>query len=293
MKFIRASLPTTIEMEDDLKASDTFVMADPTQIHQIFMNLYTNAGHAMKGKGCMSVCLDEITIANESMLQYKELKQGNYVRLTVSDTGHGISKELIDRIFDPFFTTKERGEGTGMGLSVVHGIVKDMGGAISVQSEPDKGTTFYVYLPKYEGEVADLSCPQYIPKKGNARILFVDDEKSIVVVISKMLERMGYEVVTTTSGLEALELFESSPETFDLVITDMSMPKITGIELSSRLNEIRPDIPVVLITGFSAGITKETIKKANIREMVMKPIISGVLAEAIEKALKPDSKQET
>ncbi len=288
LKFLRASLPTTIEVRSDLGVSDSTVMADPTQIHQILMNLCTNAAHAMQEKGgVLDVRMEEVMLEEEKLLQFKDLKHGKYIRLTVGDTGHGIPKEIIDRIFDPFFTTKERSEGTGMGLATVHGIVKDMGGTISVYSELGKGTTFDILFPKHEGEAADLTSPRYILKKGKGRILFVDDEKGIVVSGRQILERLGYEVVATTSSLEALKLFESGSDTLNLVLTDMTMPAMTGLELSKKLTEIRPDIPIVLCTGFSTGITTETIRDAGIREMIKKPMIASELAEAVEKALKP------
>ncbi len=286
LKFLKASLPSTIEVSSDLNVSNSTVMADPTQIHQILMNLCTNASHAMKEKGgVLDLRLKEVDMEDESLHQFKELKRGKYIQLTVADTGDGISKDCIDRIFDPFFTTKEREEGTGMGLSVVHGIVKEMGGAISVYSEPDKGATFQVLFPKYEGEATEVVSPRYRLPRGKGRILFVDDEESIILYGRQILEHIGYQVTTATSSLEALEMFKSHPEEFDLVLTDMTMPKMTGLELSKQLKEIRPNVPIVLSTGFSAGITAEAIRDSGICEMVMKPMIAGELAESVSKAL--------
>jgi PAS domain S-box-containing protein len=288
LKFLRASLPTTIEFRHDLAVSGSQVMADPVQIHQIFMNLCTNAAYAMKEKGgVLDIRLAAVELDDQAELDYKGLKRGRYLRLSVTDTGSGIPKEIINRIFDPFFTTKERGEGTGMGLSVVHGIVKDMGGAISVYSDPGIGTTFNILLPRYEGEAVEAPAPSALVKAGRGRILFVDDEEGVIVSGRGILEQLGYEITSTTNPKEALELFISNPYAFDLVLTDMTMPRMTGLELSERLLKIRPDIPIVLCTGFSLGISPERIRDAGIREMVMKPMVASELSEAVYKALNP------
>jgi CheY-like chemotaxis protein len=239
--------------------------------------------------GVLDVELDEIKPDKEKTHQYKDLQQETFVRLTVKDTGHGIPQNIIDRIFEPFFTTKERGEGTGMGLSVVHGIIKDMGGDISVSSVVGKGTTFQVLLPKFEEQDVDSTSPPATVKKGKGRILFVDDEEAIVDVTGRKLQNFGYEVVTTTSSLEALEIFKTRAHTFDLVVTDMTMPGMTGLELSKQLLKINPDLPIVLCTGFSEEITPEKIKKTGIREMVMKPVVRDELARAIGNALKSET----
>ena len=288
MKFLRASLPVTIAISQDFPVSDSMIIADPTQIHQVIMNLCTNAAHAMKEKGGrLDVRLAEVELDDTAELDYKGLKRGRYLRLSVTDTGSGIPKEVIKRIFDPFFTTKERGEGTGMGLSVVHGIVKDMGGAISVYSDPGIGTTFNILFPLYKGETVETSALNTLMKTGSGRILFVDDEEGVIVSGRGILEQLGYAITATTSPMEALDLFTSDPGAFDLVLTDLTMPRMTGLELSERLLEIRPHIPIVLCTGFSLGISPERIRDAGIREMVMKPMVASELSEAVYKALNP------
>ena len=284
IKFLRATLPATIEIRFDIKSLDSIVIADATQIHQIVMNLCTNSAQAMeKAGGVLSIRLDKVLLEDEFDLQYRELKPGKYVKLTVSDTGHGIPKAFLERIFEPFFTTKQRSEGTGMGLSVVHGIVKDMGGTISVVSEPENGATFLVLLPEHEGEVTELFPPSYAPEKGRGKILFVDDEEGFIISGREILEQFGYKVVTATSGYEALDLFESNPAEFDLVITDMVMPKMTGLELAERLKEILPDISIILCTGF--GVNVDTKISAYVCDIVMKPVLASELADAIQGVL--------
>ncbi|MDQ5987408.1 MAG: Sensor histidine kinase RcsC [Syntrophus sp. SKADARSKE-3] len=289
LKFLRASLPVTIDISQDLFLSDSNIIADPVHIHRIVMNICTNAAYAMREKGGMlDIRLAEVELDDEIELNSKGLKRGRYLQLSIADTGSGIPKEIIHRIFDPFFTTKERGKGTGMGLSVVHGIVKDLGGAISVYSEPSKGTTFHVLFPKYEGNSNVPDSPSIVTRSGSGKILFVDDEEAIIDSGSRILEQIGYEVVVTTSPIEALEIFRTRPDKFDLVLTDMTMPKMTGLELSEQLLKIRPDIPIVLCTGFSLGISAERIKNTGIKGLIMKPMIASELANAVNSALKPN-----
>lgn len=214
-----------------------------------------------------------------------DLDPGPYIRLNVSDAGHGMERKVIDRIFEPYFTTKEKGEGTGMGLAVVHGIVKSHGGAISVYSETGRGTTFHVYLPRIEREVkAEPEEIMPLPT-GKEQILFVDDEPAIVDIGKGILESLGYTVVTRTSPIEALEAFKAQPDKFDLVITDMTMPKMTGDKLAKELMAIRPDIPIILCTGFSELINEEKAKAMGIRRLVMKPIVQREMANAVRKVL--------
>ena len=240
------------------------------------MNLCTNAAHAMRERqGELKVSLVPVNIEpSDDLIIHHDLSPGKYLRLTVSDTGAGIDNEIIDRIFDPFFTTKKPGEGTGLGLSVVHGIVKSYGGTITVQSEVGKGTEFNVYLPLLteveDKQEAKVEAP--IPG-GKERILFVDDEAALVQLATSTLSGLGYEVIGRTSSLEALELFRARPDRFDLVITDMTMPNMTGSELAQQLMRIRPDIPVILCTGFSEAITQEKARALGVREFIMKPII--------------------
>jgi len=225
------------------------VMVDPTQIHQILMNLCTNAAHAMQERGgCLSIELNTIELNSGIVSEKNSLESGNYVQLCVSDTGHGMPSKVIDRIFDPYFTTKERGEGTGMGLSVVHGIVESYNGAISVQSEPGKGSTFKILLPVVERCAEPERVKVFDIPKGTEHILFVDDEQVLVEISRTQLEGIGYNVSTMTSSLEALELFKTNPGRFDLVITDMTMPKMTGDELAWEIKRIAPDMPILLCT---------------------------------------------
>jgi len=285
IKLLRASLPTTIKIRQNIQ-TDSLVMSDPTQIHQILMNLCTNAGHAMKRKGgVLEVELDNLELDSELVSIYPDLEPGPYVRLTVSDTGHGMTPEVINRIFDPFYTTKEKGEGTGMGLSVVHGIVKSYGGTINVHSEPGKGSTFKIFLPAIERRIeADARIEKPIPK-GKEHILFIDDEQPLVDIGKQLLESLGYEVTTRISSVEALELFKSRSDTYDLIITDMTMPNMTGDELAKKLIAIRSDIPIILCTGFSVKITEEKAKRLGIRALVSKPILKRDIAETIRRAL--------
>jgi nitrogen-specific signal transduction histidine kinase len=260
LKLLRASIPATIEIRQTIK-SDAVVLADSTQIHQVLMNLCTNAHHAMRETGgLLEVSLTNVELESSLTERGLSVTPGTYLCLKVSDSGHGMSPEVIGRIFDPFFTTKQRDEGTGMGLSVVHGIANSHGGAITVQSQLGKGATFKIYLPVIGREIkASGKAKEQIPH-GRENILFIDDEVSLVDIGQQVLERLGYKVVTRTSSVEALELFQAKPDTFDLVITDMTMPNMTGAKLAREMMSIRPDIPVILCTGYSQQITKKRAK---------------------------------
>ena len=284
IKLLRASLPTTIEIRFDLREGSDAVMADPTQIHQVLMNLCTNAGHAMReAGGILQVSLSDIDVDSDFAVKHADLEPGPYLKLTVSDTGHGISSEVKDRIFDPFFTTKDRTEGTGMGLSVVHGIISGYGGAVTVDSESGKGTIFNVFLPRTRSKVLKKSELTIQLPTGNERILVVDDEKSMVDTLKKILERLGYQVVERTSSIEALEAFRSGPDNFDLVITDMTMPNLTGDKLAQKLLAIRSDIPIILCTGFSERISKEKATEIGIKDFLMKPVAMSEMATTIRR----------
>ena len=288
LKLLRPSLPTTIEIRQEIADTPDTVLADPTQIHQVLMNLCTNAAHAMMDKGgVLDIILDSVVIGEKSAAQHVELNPGRYQRLTVSDTGLGMDKETLIRIFDPFFTTKEKGKGTGMGMSVVHGIVKSHGGTITVYSELGIGSTFHVYLPILEpgADIQQSAAEPGTLPAGMERILFVDDEEPLVELAREMLESLGYKVTSRTSSIEAMELFKHDPHRFDLIITDLTMPHLTGIELSNEIIKIRPDIPIILCTGFSATITPEKAKAAGIREFVMKPLLIEQIAKTIRVAL--------
>jgi CheY-like chemotaxis protein len=285
LKLLRSSLPTTIEVRRDIR-SDALAMADPTQIHQILMNLCTNADHAMREKGgVLEVKLEDVELDADFTAAHPNIKPGAYINLTVSDTGHGIPPGVLERIFDPFFTTKEIGEGTGMGLSVVHGIVGSYGGAITAYSEPGQGSTFKVYLPIIERRKEPEIRTEESISTGSERILFVDDESVLVDMGKQILESLGYDVITRTSSIEALELFKAQPDRFELVITDMTMPNMTGDDLAQELMHIKPNIPIILCTGFSATIDEQKARAMGIRAFVLKPIVKREIAATIRKVL--------
>ncbi|MDA8135218.1 MAG: cache domain-containing protein [Desulfobacteraceae bacterium] len=287
LKLLRSSMPATIDIKQNIQTDCSPVKADPTQIHQIIMNLSANAYHAMeKTGGELNVSLKEIEIGRHDRPN-PELEPGSYVCLTVSDQGVGMDKNLIQKIFDPFFTTKEKGKGTGMGLSVVHGIVKNMKGAIQVSSEPGKGTTFTVYFPSENISFTEQQHyqEQEPARGGNESILLVDDENYIIEMERAMLERMGYTVSSWSSSGEALEAFRANPDQFDLVITDMAMPKLSGHQLAADLIKIRPDIPVLLLTGFSEMMSEEQAALCGIKGFLLKPVIMRDLARKVRELL--------
>ena len=292
MKLIRSSIPTTIEIQQDVEPDCSAVVADPTQIHQIIMNLATNAYHAMEDSGGkLSVGLKQIRLEfNPSFLP--ELVPGEYALLCVSDTGIGIKKDIMDRIFNPYFTTKETGKGTGLGLSVVLGIVRTCKGDIRVYSEPGKGTTIKVYLPVINVIPNEASSTREEPLKcGTERILLIDDEAPVVQMEQQMLERLGYKVIVYTSSLDALGAFKAEPHAFDLIITDMTMPHMTGVQIADKIKKIRSDIPIILCTGFSHHIDKAKSFAMGIQGFVMKPVVMREMADVIRKLLDNPEKE--
>ena len=285
LKMLRSVIPTTIEIRQDL-ADSGLVMSNSTQINQIIMNLSTNAAHAMDEEGgVLEVSLKRVDLDQETA-DGLDVTSGTYLKLTVSDTGHGMPPEVMERIFEPYFTTKDLGSGTGLGLSVVHGIVKSHGGAIICRSVPKEGTTFEVYLPEIESEKKEAGPSEKEPiPTGTERILFIDDEAALAGLAEKMLSKMGYTVVIKSSSSEALELFQKDADKYDLVITDMTMPGMTGDRLAKKFIEIRHDIPVILCSGYSEHISEDKAKKMGIREFVMKPLEMNELARTIRKVL--------
>lgn len=282
LKLIRSTIPATIEIKQNLQTRCGAVKADPTQIHQIIMNLTTNAYHAMaENGGELKVTLEEIQL-DEHHLISPDMTPGEYVCLTVADTGMGMDKEIMGRIFEPFFTTKGKGKGTGMGLSVVHGIVKAMKGAVKVHSEPGKGTKFHVYFPVVgpASEKKERKSKETLPG-GCEKILLVDDEEAIIVMEKQILERLGYHVTSCAGSTEALETFKFHPDQFDLVLTDMAMPHMQGDKLAQELFRIRPDIPILLCTGFSETMTEDRIKSLGIKGLVLKPVMMKDIAQKI------------
>ncbi len=288
LKFLRASLPVTIQINQDFPAHPCMVMADASQMHQMLMNLCTNAAHAMKENGgVLEVSAKPVQMEKDdtNMPEYKQLKPGRYLRINVSDTGCGIAEELVHRIFDPFFTTKQRGEGTGMGLSVVHGIVNDMGGGISAYSFPGKGSSFHVFLPLLEHKGMPSEAMTPVLQTGSGTILLVDDEEAIIDSGRGILEHLGYTVVSTTRPIEALEMFKANPDRFDLVVTDQTMPGMTGLELAEQLHKVSPDKPVVLCTGYGMDLTPQKLTLSGICSMILKPVSTSELAETVHEAL--------
>jgi len=289
LKLLRASIPSTIQIQQQIHTEfdSDLTMADSTQLHQVLMNLGTNAAHAMRAKGgILSVSLSTIETDAAMRTLYPDMPHGTCLRLTVSDTGHGMDNATKMRMFDPYFTTKTFGEGTGMGLAVVEGIVKSHGGAIHVYSELDKGTTFHIFLPRIAPERSQESIEQpEVSHGGNERILFVDDEAILVEMGKDLFESLGYHVTATTSSSEALQLFKESPQSFDLIITDMTMPIITGKELAEQAISIRAGIPVILCTGFSDSIDEKVAEELGISAFVMKPYSVNALDALVRKIL--------
>jgi PAS domain S-box-containing protein len=286
MKLLRSLLPTTIEIRQEIESKPNIVLSNSIHVHQVLMNLCTNAAYAMRDKGgILQVCIDHIQLPARENSMIVDLQPGSYIRMIVRDTGHGIDPGIIDRIFDPFFTTKKLNEGTGLGLSVVYGIVKSHGGTIAVHSEPGKGSTFSVYFPRIEVEIEHKSEKQPPIAKGTERVLFVDDEPVLADIGKEGLSALGYEVTVRTSSIEALHAFRAQPHKFDLVITDMTMPNMTGIELADEILKVRSDIPIILCTGYSEMIDEEKSKKFGIRAFLMKPVSLEEIARTIRKVL--------
>ena len=281
LKLLRASIPANIEIRQNLKPRCGLVWADPTQISQIMMNLGSNAYHAMEEQGgVLEIGLEPVRLEADVALP-----DGPYVRLTVSDTGHGMDQQTLGRIFDPFFTTKPVGEGTGLGLSAIHGIIKSLGGAIKVSSAPGRGSTFLIHLPSYQSATPAEALPAEAGLRGTEHILLVDDEADIVRIGQEYLQRLGYRVTTWTSGAKAWEDFRAHPETYDLLITDLTMPKMNGIELAEAALHQRPDIPVILTTGFSETSILDRAKELGIRRCLMKPLVLRQLGWAVRREL--------
>jgi len=286
-KFLRASIPTTIDIRCAIDDGAGAVLANSVELHQILMNLCTNAVHAIGERaGMLEIEVQGMNLEPENRDGFPDLDLGHYVRLSVKDTGQGIPSDIQERIFDPYFTTKEKGVGTGLGLAVVHGIVKKSNGTIRVESVTGKGSAFHVYLPQVDLSASKQADYPAMPSGGSERILFVDDEKMLVDVGEQILRRLGYDVVSRTSPLEALELFKARPKDFDLVISDQTMPGLTGDALASELMKLNPEIPVIICTGYSQLIDRRRAREKGIRALVMKPILISEIADAIRRVLK-------
>ncbi len=287
VKMLKATLPASILIDTDIKTNGV-VLGDANQLHQVVMNLCTNAYQAMKAsEGCLGIELTEENL-DHSISRNKDLLPGPYLKLSVYDTGVGMDKETIQRIFEPYFTSKESGEGTGLGLSVVYGIVEAHKGTMVVQSEIGKGSSFSVYLPRIKKSQAGRQ-PDHsdaVVAQGHQKVLYIDDEPDLANMIEFMLRRTGYRVTTRTSALEALELFKKNPGRFDLVITDLNMPNLSGDRLAKRMIEIRPDLPIILCTGFSDRLTQQDLTAAGIRAVALKPLLRADLVKVIQDALR-------
>jgi len=276
VKLISKTLPKSINIKYQISPACKMVRADPTQLYQIIMNLMINAFHAMESSGgTLTITLDNVINGGS-----------DHVQISVSDTGTGMDELTIERIFNPYFTTKPKDKGTGLGLSVVHGIVTLYKGKISVKSTLGEGSTFYVVLPAIEDQ--DQKSPYVetsINYNGSERVLFVDDEEMIIKPLTKMLQKIGYRVSSFTNSLEALEAFKKAPDIFDVVITDLSIPGMSGLQLSAAILKIRPQMPIILCTGFSYNLTDEKVKELGIRALLMKPVIKSELLRMIRQVL--------
>jgi signal transduction histidine kinase/ActR/RegA family two-component response regulator len=291
VELLRASLPATVAIEATLRAGDAAVMADPTELQQVVMNLCTNGAHAMEHHGTLHVGLDTVEREEALALSHGSLPAGRYVRLSVKDTGSGIDAATLERILEPFFTTKPVGQGTGLGLSTVHGIVTQHGGALSVASRPGEGSTFQAYFPQagerageVAGEQPDARTPT-VPRGRGETILIVDDDAPLVPLAEEMLAALGYEAVGFDQSATALEAFRADPGRFDLVLTDDIMPEMTGTELADALHEIRPSLPVILMTAGGRPIPSHRLQAAGIREVLRKPLLSAAIAELLARHL--------
>ncbi|WP_028584228.1 ATP-binding response regulator [Desulfogranum mediterraneum] len=291
LKLLRASIPATVKFSLDIKDVSSVVYADPTQIHQLIVNLCTNAAQAMQESGgILGISSTAVEVAqDDGQVAGLALTPGRYLRLEVSDTGYGMDRPTLERIFEPYFTTRKNGKGTGLGLAIVHGIVKSHGGHITVHSEPGEGTTFQVYLPRVCSEDIEAAAPGSEKKKalpqGNERLLVVDDEKLVAELYKETLQELGYTVTAMSDSKKALAAYQSSPDDFDLVLTDQTMPDLTGAELAAEIVNIRPGTPVILCSGYSGKDSENRVKELGISSFLVKPVSSKVLATTIRKIL--------
>jgi CheY-like chemotaxis protein len=286
LNLLKASFPPGIVIKQNLDPRIGTVMADPTHIHQIVMNLCTNANHAMMDSGgTLEVKLDAAKVDQRHSEKTRNLKKGDYIRLTISDTGYGMDLKTKERIFEPFFTRKEVGSGSGLGLSVVHGIINNYGGAIEVESALGKGTTFKIYLPKYGSDPMGLDKSDKKPLKGDEHILFVDDEPEITFLGKKMLENLGYKVSIKSDSLAALDDFMLDPEKYALLVTDQNMPGIPGTDLARKMKQVSPGLKVIIITGFADNLSEEVLTKCGVAEVILKPMIMDDFSKMIRSVL--------
>ncbi|MBN2233032.1 MAG: PAS domain S-box protein [Deltaproteobacteria bacterium] len=286
LRFIRASAPRTITITQDIATDGSVIMADPGRLHQLTMNLCTNAVQAMEEiGGTLRVSLENVFLDRGQLAEYPGIAPGNFIRLTVGDTGTGIDREHLHRIFDPYFTTKGTGQGTGLGLAVVQGIVRSSGGFVSVDSTPGKGSTFTVMLPAHRGKEREIAAEPAPPATGNEMVLLVDDEKPVAEVAEQILVRLGYRVTATTSSREALALFHRRPEDFDVVITDLTMPGMTGIQLAEEILATAPGMPIILCTGYNSRMDEAQARSAGFGTLLIKPVETRTYADTLRQVL--------
>ncbi len=284
VKLVRSAIPASVDIITDINADSGTVLADTTQISQVMLNLCTNSYHSMpEGKGHIYISCANIYADLHFLKTHPGLSEGWHFVIDVTDDGSGISRDVQERMFEPFFTTKPRGKGTGLGLSIIHGIVKKHGGSINVYSEPGRGTTFKIYLPLASDREAAKPVVESLPGMTAKRIMLVDDEEMIARTSAQLLKILGYDVEFFTSSTEALNSFTSDISAFDIVITDMTMPEMDGLDLAAKIMSLRPDIPVILCTGFNENLTRETIKDSGIRELVMKPFTTSELVAVLNR----------
>jgi nitrogen-specific signal transduction histidine kinase/CheY-like chemotaxis protein len=284
--LLRASIPSTIEIDTSFAADAPTVLADPSQIHQVIMNLGTNAWHAMKDRtGRLQLKLEKFVV-DEAFAAQSGLRIGVYARVSVGDTGCGMDQATLQRIFEPFFTTKPLGEGTGLGLSVVHGIMQSHDGKVTVYSHPGEGTVFHLYFPAHGGEAMPIEVNDALLPRGHGeRILFVDDEEPLAILGQKALAVLGYEVEAVTQPRLALDAVRADPQRFSLVLSDQFMPGMTGIDLAEQLRQIHPELPIILMSGHAASLTSERLRTIGVRQLLLKPITIHSLGIAVHTAL--------
>jgi CheY-like chemotaxis protein/two-component sensor histidine kinase len=286
LELLTPSLPANVRLERQLDAADATVVGDATQLHQVAMNLCTNAVHAMTAGGVLTVVLERVAVGEGRLLSHGTLGAGRYVRLAVSDSGSGIPPAVLERIFEPFFTTKRVGDGTGLGLAVVHGVVADFGGAIDVTTQLGVGTTFTIWLPAADNMPKPPIEPVgEVPRGHGERVMIVDDERALVALAAETLAELGYEPVVFDSSVAALQAFRAEPQRFDLVLTDETMPDLTGTELARELRQLRPDISIILMSGYSGTHLSERAQAAGIIHVCRKPLVRRDIAEPVARAL--------
>jgi CheY-like chemotaxis protein len=286
LELLQASLPPAIRVESRLEAETAAVIGDPTHLHQVAMNLFTNALQAMENGGVLSVVLERVRLNESLSLARGALDPGAYVRLIVSDTGTGIPSEILERVFDPFFTTKGVGEGTGLGLSLVHGIVTDLGGVIDVKTETGAGTSFQIWLP-VSGEISRPGdeAVQALPRGNGDTVMVVDDERALLELAEETLAESGYEPVGFASSAAALAAFRDTPDRFDLIITDEAMPEVTGTELAREIKQVRPDIPIILVSGMGGTQLAKAAAASGVTLLLRKPLQRRDLVESVARVL--------